>query len=348
MVFDGDFETQLRSDYSFKTRNTLDLHYDKEKIFDAYKKFLRAGAQIIRVNTNRNFIRAANSNDINYSSRIRTAVKLAKQAVFEYCETTCQIPKSVSEMLKLKLGSLYTTFVYDSYKKKINKYPGRVYKPLVAGCCYCYKTSKIEETNGHLSGMEELNEGNLMMFYEQRVEVLLQEKVDLLAFEAIPTTKEVNAIIKTLKKFPDAKAWITLFCPFELKLVDGNDFEDVAVYCYDNLPDQIIAVGAACVLPNVVEHTMRKINRQRNFKIPFILYIPVNYLRPTCNIDSFNVMSLYDSMEKWWLNGVRFIGGDVGTTAIDIKDLSENALCVCQSSSCIQCICRNAKDLSKL
>ncbi|XP_014470865.1 PREDICTED: homocysteine S-methyltransferase-like [Dinoponera quadriceps] len=305
MILDGDFGAELRHHFqqAQKFGKAFTLHALQADLFAVYKThlaYLRAGAQIIRTNTYQASIGALKKHlDLDPSEsllKIHDAVRMAKQAVTTYDEEMGRDPSSE----EYQLG-----------------------RPLVAGSCGSYMVSTLDDisdkSNVSTDVTGQLSSYYLFSFHELRVQALLEAGVDLLAFESIPSLFEVTTITRVLKKYPNARAWITLYCLADTKLMDGNEFEKVATYCHDSLPNQIIAVGAECASPETIVSVMRSLNDRRYSKIVFLLCAHQRYLHTKVGSGKSNTALSHNYVQQWWDAGIRFIGGGTDTVAKDIK-----------------------------
>ena len=48
-----------------------------------------------------------------------------------------------------------------------------------------------------------------MEWHRPRVRILSEGGIDLIAVETMPALKEVEAIVKLLREFPNLRAWVT-------------------------------------------------------------------------------------------------------------------------------------------
>jgi homocysteine S-methyltransferase len=93
-------------------------------------------------------------------------------------------------------------------------------------------------------------------FHAPRARALLDAGVGLLAFETVPCVLEVAAIAGMLRdEFPSARAWISLSCKSASELVSGEPIVSAlaAIDAADPAARQVVAVGANCVHPSIVE-----------------------------------------------------------------------------------------------
>ena len=52
----------------------------------------------------------------------------------------------------------------------------------------------------------------------------------------------------------------------------GEDFKKTVRECYDSNPEQLVAIGANCVAPRLIEHLFKDINVGRKNPMPLIVY----------------------------------------------------------------------------
>ena len=195
--------------------------------------------------------------------------------------------------------------------------------PLVAASVGPYGASLADgsEYRGHYG----LTVEELMDFHRERMEVLLNSGADLLAFETIPCPKEAVALIKLLKEFPKAKAWLSFSCKSETELCDGSSFAEAVALA--NQSDQIVAVGVNCTSPRFVESLVRIAITVSNKLI-------IVYPNKGGKWDAENKCWLPDDKQNDFINmsiqwnhaGAKLIGGCCRTSPGDIS-LLKTALC---------------------
>lgn len=96
-------------------------------------------------------------------------------------------------------------------------------------------------------GDDSLSVEQLMDFHRPRMAALLAASPDLLAFETIPSGREVEAVVGLLAEFPSARAWISCSCRDGSRLSDGTLFAEamrVAAAC-----PNVVAAGFNCTHP---------------------------------------------------------------------------------------------------
>ena len=100
------------------------------------------------------------------------------------------------------------------------------------------KERNTDERRGHY-------EDSLIVFYladRPRMKALRQRDCDLFAIETIPSLKEADAVLQTLKEHPSTKAWVTFSCQ------DGHSYkvstkDDVLKTSYgDSWADSVVTL----------------------------------------------------------------------------------------------------------
>ncbi|XP_014470855.1 PREDICTED: homocysteine S-methyltransferase 3-like [Dinoponera quadriceps] len=346
LVVDGDFKAELRRHFprAEDFGRAFPLHAlieDRRAVMKTHLAYLRAGAQIIRTNTYYATKDAFEkhlklTSPFDYTEYLHGAVNLAKHAVKIYGEETGEDMNS------------------EEYKSR---------RPLIAGCCSSVMASLYDdEIKKFYICDEEVIDDNLMyspdyllFFHSWRVYDLLQAGVDILSFEAIPTFREAIAILNVLRYYKTrARAWISLLCPEDAKIVSRVDFPVVAAHCFKTLPKQIIAVGAECDSPGTMIPAIRSLNGCLKDK-PCMLYTS-KYVAPgkgNIGASSSSATLQHGYVHEWWDAGVRYIGGGPDTVAEDIQQIREQVDYFYQSTdksflSRNPCSYRNKKNLSKL
>lgn len=193
-------------------------------------------------------------------------------------------------------------------------------RPLIAASVGPYGAALAdgsEYRGGYGLSVEELKS-----FHRQRMRVLLESGVDLLACETIPCPEEAMALISLLEEFPGAKAWLSFSCKNGTAVSDGSDFSDCAAMAND--AEQVVAVGVNCTAPQFVRSLI-----QKAFPVchkPILVYPnkgenwdPVN----KCWIYSGGQTDFVESARGWFQAGATGIGGCCQTSPQDIMKLKK-------------------------
>jgi homocysteine S-methyltransferase len=193
-------------------------------------------------------------------------------------------------------------------------------KPLIAASIGPYGASLADgsEYRGHYG----LTVNELMQFHEERLQLLLESGVDLLACETIPCPEEAMALISLLKEFPKAKAWISFSCRDERSVCDGTDFSRCAALVNDS--DQVIATGVNCTSPEFVESLIHKGIAVCDKPI-FVYPNKGDRWDPDnkCWIPRDGHIDFIESANSWIQAGATGIGGCCRTSPEDIQKLKK-------------------------
>ncbi|XP_011871095.1 PREDICTED: selenocysteine Se-methyltransferase-like [Vollenhovia emeryi] len=302
-VLDGGLSTQLSTHVGEKIDGdplwtARFLITEPKAVFATHLDFLRAGADIIETNTYQatidGFVKYLGITEEESLKIIRKAVDYAKDAV-------------------------------SVYSKEIKNDPNvKNRKPLIAGSCGPYGACLHDGSEYTGSYCAHVSQEFLINWHRPRIRALLEEGVDLLAIETIPCVREAEAVIDLLKEFPNTQAWLSFSCRDDGKsLVDGSNFQEIAVRCYKNaLPGQILAIGVNCIAPQSVTTLLQDINKDKsNDFIPLVVYpnSGEKYIVTEGWKKEGEALSLHEFIDEWLDLGVRYIGGCCRTYAADIK-----------------------------
>ncbi|KAG5898988.1 hypothetical protein JTB14_004707 [Gonioctena quinquepunctata] len=302
VILDGGFATQL----SCHVQQPIDgdvlwsarfLATDQEAIIDTHLDFLRAGADLIITNTYQAdvqlFVKHMNMTEDESYNLIKQSVKLAKTAVDRYLE---EFPDARRPLIAGSVGP-YGASLHDG-----SEYTG----------AYARHTPVETIRNWHLP----------------RITALVEGGCDLLAMETIPCKMEGEMLAVLLKEqFPGVKAWLAFSVGQDGKTTAlGEDFKEVARYCYDLNPEQLVAVGVNCTAPRLIEPLISGINDDRKDNpIPLVVYPnsgeSYNVELGWINRDKCEPVETY--IHKWLDLGVTWIGGCCRTYAIDVTRIQK-------------------------
>lgn len=249
-VLDGGFSSQISRHVGVSADgdplwSARFLQTNPDDIVKTHLDFIRAGADIISTNTYQasvsGFVKHLGVTEEQGYGLIRLAVDLAKCARDKYIEECLE--KGIPHRPILIAGSVgpYGAYLHDG-----SEYTG----------AYADKTS----------------EDTLREWHKPRIDTLVSSGVDLLALETIPCQKEALVLVDMLKQYPNTKAWISLSCQDDKKLVHGEDFQSVSRNCWKANPEQLIAVGTNCCSPKIVANLIRGISKGMSSPIPIVTY----------------------------------------------------------------------------
>ncbi|KAJ8917560.1 hypothetical protein NQ315_005609 [Exocentrus adspersus] len=297
VVLDGGFATQL----SCHVEQPIDgdvlwsarfLSTDQEAVIDTHLDFLRAGSDVIMTNTYQAsvglFVEHLKLTEAQSYGLIKQSVDLARTAVKRYEE----------------------------------EFPG-ARKPLIAGSVGPYGASLHDGSEYTGAYAKTTSTDVIRDWHIPRIKALVEAGVDLLALETIPCKVEAETLVTLLKEqFPNTRAWLSFSVSTDGKSTAfGENFQEVARYCYDLHPDKLVAVGVNCTAPRLIESFISGINKNRKDKpIPLVVYPnsgeSYNVELGWINRDKCEPVETY--VHKWLDLGVTWVGGCCRTYAIDV------------------------------
>ena len=170
-------------------------------------------------------------------------------------------------------------------------------------------------------GRYDITDEKLKEFHTEKVRILEETAVDFMAFETIPSLREVkilNEIIADCNK----PCWISFSCSNEHSLNDGNSIIDAVKSISSN--KKLFALGINCTAPRYISDIIKNI-------LPFIqdkkLIIYPNsgeiYLPETKSWKGISDPVIFEKMaSKWLSSGVDIIGGCCRIGPDHIKQLT--------------------------
>ncbi len=289
IINDGAMSTELQTmgfDLNNKLWTATILRENPEAIKDVHLNYLNVGANCIISNTYQASIAGFMKSGCTYEESvelIELSIKLLNDARDEWY-------KNSSQIYPLVVGSIgpYGAFLADG-----SEYNGQ----------YGVSIDLVKE------------------FHKERLEIVWNAGVDLLAIETIPSLEEA-ILLAELTENIGASAWITFSCKDGMHNSEGTLISE----CVKQLENYncIKAIGVNCVKPKYVTSLVEEIKKYTTK--PIVVYA--------------NLGSTYDPINKVWLNdsdnkeytdyalewkqaGVKVIGGCCGVSSQDIAKLTK-------------------------
>ncbi|XP_041483390.1 homocysteine S-methyltransferase YbgG-like [Lytechinus variegatus] len=259
----------------------------------AHLSFLEHGADVILTGTYQAspelFEKVAGIGDGEFNKLMATACDVARQAVLEFWETQSQSGRR---------------------------------KPLVAGSVGPYGACLHDFSEYHGNYVDNMTIEELKQWHRPRMKALVEASVDLLALETIPSIVEAEALLALLQEFPTMKAWMTFYCKDQSYIGHGESLAEAisnASAC-----SQIIGVGVNCVPAENVTALLQSATTSLHGK-PFVVYpnAPGEQWIDDKVCGKTTAVDFDDLIPAWIEAGARYIGGCCGTSALDVKHLSE-------------------------
>lgn len=228
---------------------------------------------------------------------------------FSEAEATALIRQSVKIAKKAR----------DDFWKNPENRRKRAY-PLIAGSVGPYGAYLAD--GSEYRGDYKLSEQELINFHRSRVKILVEEGVDILAFETIPSLTEAKAITKLLEEFPRVYCYISFSAKNDLQISDGTFISECAEYL-DSF-NQIAAIGVNCTAPKYILSLIGEIKKVS--KKPVVVYpnsgeeydADTKEWHGECSNEAYSTAA-----KEWFKKGARLIGGCCRTTPEDIKAIAK-------------------------
>jgi homocysteine S-methyltransferase len=255
LLLDGGLASTLES-YGVNLNSSLwsasVLQSRPSLIQDAHLEFLLAGADIIT-----------------------TASYQATQAGFRNAgvESAEEIDQLIALSVKLAKRAR------DEFAQKSNGTGKRIWIAGSVGPYGAYCADGSEYT-----GLYKLKPEEFKNFHRERMRVLVEQGVDVLAIETFPSFAEAQAVLELLSEFPNTKAWFSFTPSYQdpSRIADLTPMKDVANLLSDS--KQVLAIGVNCLHPDLVSGSLDALRAFTNK--PLIVYP--------------NSGEKYDAMTKEW------------------------------------------------
>jgi homocysteine S-methyltransferase len=161
-----------------------------------------------------------------------------------------------------------------------------------------------------------LDEDALTAFHRPRIKALLGAGPDLLACETLPSLLEARAILRVLREFPEARAWLTFTCRDGASTSAGDAIAECA-RTLDAEP-QVVAMGVNCLDPVLVTPLVRTMASVTGK--PIVVYPNSGEVWNASSRCWEGAASRFTAHLSDWLDaGASWIGGCCRTTPADIR-----------------------------
>jgi homocysteine S-methyltransferase len=99
-------------------------------------------------------------------------------------------------------------------------------------------------------GIYDIDFARVVEFHAERLKVVAESGVDLVALETIPSHEEAWAILEALGRYPALQAWMSFVCRDGERVVHGEPLAECASLASKS--EQIVAVGVNCTQPEFI------------------------------------------------------------------------------------------------
>lgn len=219
LILHGALGTELESrgcDVSGKLWSAKYLIEDPAAIQTIHEDYIRAGADIVTTST--------------YQATLQglAQVGVSESQTEDLIRLTVQLAKAAREQ------------VWKSLTKEEKS--ERIY-PLISGDVGPYAAFLAD--GSEYTGLYDIDKQGLKNFHRHRIELLLDEGVDILALETIPNAQEAEALIELLAEdFPQVEAYMSFTSQDGKTISDGSAVADLAKAI--DVSPQVVALGINC------------------------------------------------------------------------------------------------------
>ena len=177
------------------------------------------------------------------------------------------------------------------------------------------------------SGRYGISKQQLAAFHQPRLEWLLEEQPDLIAFETLPCLKEAEVLLRLLERYPDQQAWFSFSARNDQSISDGTPVEEAALLLGEH--PQVAALGINCTPPDNILGLLERLGAHTDK--PLIAYPNSGEgwdAERRCWVTENRIPEGFGDLPfGWYKAGARIIGGCCRTRPEDVKILREhNAL----------------------
>lgn len=193
--------------------------------------------------------------------------------------------------------------------------------PLISGDVGPY-AAYLANGSEYTGDYGEISLEDLKAFHRPRIQLLLDEGVDLLALETIPNSLEIEALLALLaEEFPEAQAYLSLTIQKDDRLSDGTPLGTVAERIAGS--DQVLALGINCSSPLLYDKALPLLKASHKALVTYPNSGEVyDGASQTWKPKDKDALSLVEHSQKWQEeNGVKILGGCCRTRPNDIRDL---------------------------
>jgi homocysteine S-methyltransferase len=193
-------------------------------------------------------------------------------------------------------------------------------RPLVATSVGPY--GAVLADGSEYRGNYDIGYPQLVRFHRERLQVLSEVGVEVLACETIPSLVEATALVEAMGDVPEMTAWVSFSARNELEVSDGTSAAACASFLHGQ--DQIVAVGINCTQ---VEHISRLIQEMSSATDkPIVVYPNSGELYDVAHqrwTGTRTQVGFGAWAKQWHTAGARLIGGCCRTRPDDIRAIAD-------------------------
>lgn len=227
----------------------------------------------------------------------------------------------LSEQQAIELIKRSVTLAREAADESWRSAAGARIRPLVAGSIGPYGAYLAD--GSEYSGDYAVSEQELEDFHRPRIEALLDAGADLLAIETQPSFSEVTILMRLLKDYPEARAWVSFSARNSHEINDGTPIAQCAAWLEQQ--PQVVAQGVNCTQPDVISLLLGQLSRHTCK--PLVVY-PNSGEQYNAHSKCWSATgeeassTLAPRISEWYALGARLIGGCCRTTPADIAEIA--------------------------
>jgi homocysteine S-methyltransferase len=171
-------------------------------------------------------------------------------------------------------------------------------------------------------GDYDISPADLVRFHRERLEVLVDGGVEVLACETLPSLAEAEALVEALSGWPEVTAWVSFSARNDREVSDGTPAARCAAFLHEQ--PQVLAVGVNCT---AVSHITPLLQRLAGATDKPLLTYPNSgetYDADTHSWRGDRAESDFSLLaQEWHAAGARLVGGCCRTRPADIRAVAE-------------------------
>ncbi|HEX8510593.1 MAG TPA: homocysteine S-methyltransferase [Propionibacteriaceae bacterium] len=196
-------------------------------------------------------------------------------------------------------------------------------RPLVATSVGPY--GAVLADGSEYRGHYRVSHGDLVSFHRNRLAVLVDAGVEVLACETLPSLEEAEALVEALGAWPDVAAWVSFSAQDGQRVSDGTAAQECAGWLHEQ--EQVVAIGVNC---SAVEHITPLLGELASATDkPLVTYPNSGEIWDATRqrwLGAPTAAGFETLAAQWYAAGARLIGGCCRTGPSDIRAISKALL----------------------
>jgi homocysteine S-methyltransferase len=224
------------------------------------------------------------------------------------------LSRSEAERL-MRLSVEVSTSARDRFWREAAHYEGRL-KPLVAASLGPYGAYLAD--GSEYRGDYDASGPDVRVFHRERLALLADTDIDLVAFETIPSIAEAETLLDLLAEFSHLQACLSYSCRDPEHIAHGEAFSE-AYHLAASSP-QVVASGVNCLSPEWITSLLESIDPSR---VPVMVYPNSGEGWNAAAHEWEGRVCKSFPVNEWYDRGARLIGGCCRTTVENIRSMRE-------------------------